>query len=98
VKILLKNIIYFESQGNDVKVCLINECIIVSKITISELATNLLHKRFVRIHRSFLVNSAAITAINNNEVLAGKILIPVGRSYKKEFEAFTKIFLTKRYH
>lgn len=96
MKILLKDIIYFESDGNDIKIHLINECIIVPKMTISELAANLLNKGFIRIHRSFMVNTAKITAISNQEILAGKISIPLGRSYKKEFEDFAKIFLAKR--
>jgi two-component system LytT family response regulator len=95
VKILLKDIIYIESQGNDIKICQINGCMAVSKVTISELAESLIQKGFIRIHRSYMVNSIWITAINTNEILAGKISIPVGRSYRKEFEAFTKIFLAK---
>ncbi len=96
IKILLKDILYFESQGNDIKVHLINECIPVSKVTISELTGNLQDKGFVRIHRSFIVNSSRVTAISNNEILAGRNSLPVGRSYKKEFEAFAKVFLAKR--
>lgn len=95
-KVLLKNVLYFESIGNDIKVVLKNETIIASKISISELATNLHEKGFLRIHRSFIINKNQVTGISNNEVLMGKISIPAGRSFRKEFDDFSKHFSTRR--
>ncbi|WP_294309439.1 LytTR family DNA-binding domain-containing protein [uncultured Chryseobacterium sp.] len=92
-KILLKDILYFESFGNDLKVYFQNTSITVSKSPVSEFAHLLLDKDFVRIHRSFLVNTSHITSISSQEILMGNISIPVGRSYKKEFEDFARKFL-----
>jgi two-component system, LytTR family, response regulator len=94
-KILLKDILYLESSGNDIKIYLINEYITVSKMTLSELATQLLKKGFIRIHRSFMINVSYVTAIGSQEILVGKKGIPIGRSYKNEFDAFKKAFLGK---
>ncbi len=40
---------------------------------------------FVRVHRSFIINKAAITLIEGNRVYIGKIEIPVGSNYKEAF-------------
>lgn len=95
-KVLLKDIQYFESLGNDIKIVLNDGEMKASKLPISQLATSLQNKGFIRVHRSFVVNSGFVTGINNNEVLLEKIRIPVGRSFQKEFESFTKLFLEKR--
>ncbi len=95
-KLSLKDIFYFESTGNDIKIMLEDEIIKVSKISVSELATNLQNKGFVRLHRSFLINENRVTGINNNEILLGKISIPIGRSFRKEFDDFARSFSAKR--
>lgn len=95
-KFLLKDILYFESVGNDVRVVLKDETVEVSKVSISELAKNLQEKGFFRIHRSFIININSVTGINSNDVLLGKNLIPVGRSFRNEFENFAKIFSVNR--
>lgn len=95
-KIILGDIIYMESNGNDIKVMLCKELIAVPKMTINELSTRLRHKGFLRIHRSFLINTSWINAVNNDAILLSGFKIPVGRSYKKEFDDVLKKFYAKR--
>ncbi|UWX61202.1 LytTR family DNA-binding domain-containing protein [Chryseobacterium oranimense] len=87
-KVPIHDIVYFESQGNDIRIVLAGKESIISKNTITDLESVLSGKGFVRIHRSFMINSGFVTAFNNNEVLLGIHHIPVGRSYKNEFNAF----------
>ncbi|WDF45362.1 LytTR family DNA-binding domain-containing protein [Chryseobacterium sp. KACC 21268] len=94
-KIFLRNIIYIESVGNDIRVVLNDEVLKVLKMSISDLASKLDQKKFIRIHRSFIINQDQVTATSNNEALVGKILIPVGRSFRKEFAEFVKQFSAK---
>jgi DNA-binding LytR/AlgR family response regulator len=89
-KVFVQEILYFESQGNDIKMVLVNNEIIISKSTITDFESVLSGKGFVRIHRSFIINSQFIKAFNNNEVILGPYPIPVGRSYKSEFNALVK--------
>ncbi|WP_238555123.1 LytR/AlgR family response regulator transcription factor [Chryseobacterium sp. P1-3] len=87
-KIALPEIVYFESCGNDIKIFLhTNECL-VSKTKITDLEVTLTSKGFVRIHRSFIINSHYVKAFNHHEILIDKYRIPVGRSYKKGFDVF----------
>ncbi|SFA40918.1 two component transcriptional regulator, LytTR family [Pedobacter suwonensis] len=95
-KLLLKDILYFESIGNDIKAVLQNELFMVSKMSVSELAVHLQPKGFLRIHRSFIINQHQVTAISNQEVLIDKIAIPVGRSFRKTFDDFARLFSAKR--
>lgn len=95
-KVLIKHILYCESIGNDIKIVLRNDVLSVSKTSISELAENLSNQGFLRIHRSFMINKSQVTAISNNDVLIEKISIPVGRSFRKEFDSFSKQFSDKR--
>ncbi|MDH6254392.1 DNA-binding LytR/AlgR family response regulator [Chryseobacterium sp. H1D6B] len=90
-KLLLSEIVYFESQGNNTKIVLTNNESLVSKSKITDLESLLSTKGFIRIHRSFIINSQSITAFNNNEVILGSHHIPVGRSFKSEFDSFIKV-------
>nr|WP_315032551.1 LytTR family DNA-binding domain-containing protein [uncultured Chryseobacterium sp.] len=87
-KVSLSEIIYVESQGNDVKLVLTTKESLISKSTITDLESVLYSKGFRRIHRSFIINSKFVTAFNTHEIHLGSYPIPVGRSYKKEFDAF----------
>lgn len=95
-KIILSDILYFESQGNDVRIILQNEGKIITKNRMTDLENSLSDRGFVRIHRSFLINLKYVSAFNNNELNLGKYNIPVGRSYRKEFEDFVAKFSASR--
>lgn len=92
-KFYLDDILYFESIGNDLKIFTKNQSFIVSKMSLNEILSNLGSKNFIRIHRSFVINSTNVSAINNNEVLFGNKSTPVGRSYRKEFDEFAEKFI-----
>ena len=42
-----------------------------------------LDKRFLRVHRSYLVNKENVTAYTKHDIEIGKIEIPIGDFYKK---------------
>ncbi|KAA2224952.1 response regulator transcription factor [Chryseobacterium sediminis] len=87
-KLMLSEIVYFESQGNDIKIVLPTNESFISKNKITDLEQTLSGKGFVRIHRSFIINSIFMTAFSSNEIIVNHHKIPVGRSYKQEFETF----------
>ncbi|SIS58889.1 two component transcriptional regulator, LytTR family [Chryseobacterium ureilyticum] len=87
-KIHLTDIIYIESQGNDIKVTLSTQESFIAKSKIIDMESALATKGFLRIHRSFIMNIEYVTAFNTNEILLGNHKIPVGRSYKQEFDNF----------
>lgn len=44
----------------------------------------ILKPRFIRIHRSYLVNKAAVTGVNVDLLYIGKTELPISRKYRDE--------------
>ncbi len=91
-KLPLADIVYIEGQGNDIKITLSTQQYFIAKSKITDLEFTLASKGFIRIHRSFIINTMFVTAFNNHEIHLGIHQIPVGRSYRQEFESFTVLF------
>lgn len=87
-KIRTDDIIFIESQGNDLKIYS-NDATYLTKGTLTDFAALLSKVGFVRIHRSFLFNPSYVTGYSTSEIILGPYSIPVGRNYKQEFDAFT---------
>ncbi|MCG6189001.1 LytR/AlgR family response regulator transcription factor [Maribellus maritimus] len=81
VKIPYNEIIYIESLSDYIKVVTINGEI-VSKEKISLLVERL-PDIFLRIHRSFIINTEKVKEHSLNEVLVDDIRLNIGRSYRK---------------
>jgi len=85
IKLLFEETIYLESQSNNVKIVTLHEPIRIHD-SLDNLERLLPGERFMRVHRSFLINLGKITAYEDGMVtLAQKITIPVGRKYKSLF-------------
>lgn len=80
VKIILDNILFIESVKNYIKIKTKDKTHLV-KHGISSFE-NLLDDRFLRIHRSFIVNMNKITAYSKHDIEIDKTEIPIGESYK----------------
>ncbi|CAM3420412.1 LytTR family DNA-binding domain-containing protein [Elizabethkingia occulta] len=94
-KVILADIVCLESQGNDIKVILKNKTEIITKSTMTEMEMYLSGEGFIRIHRSFMINSEYITAFGPDEVVVDVQSVPIGRSYKKAFDDFIQNLFSK---
>ncbi|MBT3384344.1 MAG: hypothetical protein HN778_08890 [Prolixibacteraceae bacterium] len=83
VRIPYYEIVYIESLADYIKVHSIGKREIGSKEKISAIEEKL-PSVFIRIHRSFIVNSERIARFNSNEVELDGIVLNIGRSYKKQ--------------
>ena len=81
VKVYLDDISYIESIKDYIRIHTA-ERTVISKDTISKYE-RLLPETFLRIHRSFIINTAKITAFTAHDVGIGKLELPIGTSYKK---------------
>ncbi|MCB2375973.1 LytTR family DNA-binding domain-containing protein [Hymenobacter sp. BT635] len=54
-------------------------------ITLKALEERLPFAHFMRVHRSFIVNTKRIEAVEDNQLLVGEHEIPVGKSYQDDF-------------
>jgi two-component system response regulator LytT len=87
-KIPYNEIIYIESLSDYIKVITINEEI-TSKDKISRLA-EILPDVFLRIHRSFIINTDRIKEVSFDKVLVDDIKLNIGRSYRNEVKEILK--------
>ena len=83
VRILFDEIIYIESLSDYINVHTENQGEIKSKERISAMAVNL-PGQFLRIHRSFIINTGKITRFNSNEVEINGVILTIGRRFKEE--------------
>jgi two-component system, LytTR family, response regulator LytT len=89
VRIALDDILYIEGLKDYVKVHLKNvEKAVLSLTSLKALEEKLPSKRFMRIHRSFIVALDKITSMTKNSVQMGKMMITVGDQYKEAFTHF----------
>ena len=80
VKVNFADILYIESLKDYIRIHT-REKNIISKDTISRYEA-LLPDSFLRVHRSFIVNSAKISAFTHHDIEIGEKEIPIGASYK----------------
>ncbi len=80
-KIPYGDIVYIESSSDYIKVITVKDQI-VSKEKITHLASRL-PDVFLRIHRSFIINTDRIKNISSDEVMVDDVLLTIGRSYRK---------------
>lgn len=80
-KVDTRDILYAESLKDYIHVHT-PEKTITAKYKISDFEKELEGKGFLRVHRSYIVNLAHVTAFTANDVEVGKFEIPIGDSYK----------------
>lgn len=89
VRIALDDILYIEGLKDYVKVHLKGvDKAVLSLTSLKALEEKLPAKRFMRLHRSFIVSLDKVTSMTKNSVQIGKQIIAVGDQYKEAFSQF----------
>jgi len=83
-KISYDELLYAEAKGNYTKVVTTSKAILPA-ISFSSFEKLLISNVFVRVHRSFIINTSKVESIEVNSILINKITIPIGSSYKESF-------------
>lgn len=82
VKILIDDINYIEGLKDYVKIY-VKSGLIISKMPMKNMEKMLPAKRFIRIHRSYLISVSKISAFNNEGIEIDSVLLPIGKMYKE---------------
>lgn len=91
IRIAFNEINYIEGLKDYVKFFLVGrDRPVMSLMSLKILEEKLPQKKFMRIHRSFIVNLEKIQTIQRNEIVFGKVSIPVADKYKDQFQEFVK--------
>jgi len=61
---------------------------IQSQVTLKVIETRLPAGKFMRVHRSFIVNLQMVDTIDRGRIVFGKVYVPVGDKYKEKFEDY----------
>ncbi len=88
-RINFSEIHYIEGLKDYVKIWLINEKKpVLSLSTLKALESRLPSERFMRIHRSFIVNLETVKVIERGRIVFGEVRIPVTEQYAENFRKF----------
>ncbi len=89
IRIELADIKYIESQHEYIKIHLINSTPVMTQMSLKSIEEQLPPDRFMRVHRSYVVNLAKITVIERNRIVFdGNIYRPVSEQYKEKFQEY----------
>lgn len=89
IRILLSEIKYIESANEYIQIHLINDKPVTTLIRLKAIEELLPKDKFMRVHRSFIVNLDRIKVIEHNRIVFDqKVLIPIGEQYKNNFQAY----------
>ncbi len=88
-RINFNDILYIEGLKDYIKVFIKGEPKpILSLNSIKALEQKLPEDRFMRVHRSFIVNLEQIDTIERSRIVFGKEYIPISDQYKEKFQAY----------
>jgi two-component system, LytTR family, response regulator LytT len=88
-RINFNNILYIEGLKDYVKVYTQSSPKpVMSLTTMKLLESKLPESKFMRVHRSFIVNLEKIDTIERSRIIFGKTYIPVSDQYKEKFQEF----------
>ena len=96
VQIPIDDILYIEGLKDYVKIYLESTgTSVMSLMSLKTFETGLPSSRFMRIHRSYIVQMSKIKLIERNRIVFGKEYIPISDTYKNAFnEYITKHILS----
>ena len=89
IRIELDDIKYIESQHEYIKIHLINSQPVLTQLSLKAIEEQLSPDKFMRVHRSFIVQLNKISVIDRNRIVFdGKVYIPVSDQYKEKFQEY----------
>ena len=88
-RINFDNILYIEGLKDYIKVYLSGEIKpILSLSTIKSIENKLPESKFMRVHRSYIVNLKKIHTIERSRIVFGNVYIPISDQFKDKFQKF----------
>lgn len=89
VQIAMNTILYIEGMSEYVKICVENSKAVMTLLSMKFMEEKLPPSRFMRVHRSYIVNLSKITSVGKGRIYLGdEHSIPIGEQYKKSFNEY----------
>lgn len=83
-KVLFKNILFIEGL-KDYIIIQQEDQRIITKMTLKAMQEQLPENTFLRVNKSYIVNTDHIDSFDNNDIFIGKYEVSIGNSYRDEF-------------
>lgn len=89
IRINFDDILYIQGMSEYVRIFSVSAKPVMSLISMKSLEAQLPDNRFMRVHKSFIVNLQKINTIERNEIIyENGTVIPVSAQYKERFQEF----------
>lgn len=89
VRINIGDIKYIEGMREYVRFHLLNEKPLMSLLSMKSVEEKLPADRFMRVHRSYIVNLGQVSVVERNRIVFdGKVYIPISDQYKEKFQQY----------
>ncbi len=83
VRVNFRDILYIESSRDYLDIHLASEEVVTIHGSLASLLERLPQDRFVKVHRSFIVNLESVTLLERNSIIFGKQYIPVNEQARE---------------
>lgn len=83
-KIFYNQLLYIQAFGNYLKIFTADAKMIVARVTLTEVESQLPSSLFLRVHKSYIVAIQSIEKIKSNEIYIQNKIVPLGTTYKQE--------------
>lgn len=83
IKVKTEDVIYIESMKDNMKIHT-TEKDVITKMSITDMEEQLSGLKFLRIHKSFIINTEKISAYSSSIIELGSNTLPIGRTYMEQ--------------
>ncbi|MDO7877113.1 LytTR family DNA-binding domain-containing protein [Hymenobacter sp. ASUV-10] len=83
-RVRLADLCFVEGYGNFVKCHLASGRVLLTAETMKQMESQLASARFLRVHKSYLVNLASVERLRGNVLRVGGAEVPVGNTYRQD--------------
>lgn len=80
-RLLLSDILYFENQGDYINVVTDKDSYVIHG-SLKSVEAKINHPRFLKVHRSYIINLDKIVDIEDNSIVISSNVIPISRAHK----------------
>ena len=89
LRINFDDINYIEAMSEYIRIHLVNSKPVMTQLSMKSIEDQLPDDRFMRVHRSFIINLSKISVIERNRIIFdGTVYIPVSDQYKSKFQNY----------
>ena len=89
LRINFDDIKYIEAMSEYIRIHLLSSKPVMTQLSMKAIEEQLPDDRFMRVHRSFIINLSKISVIERNRIIFdGTVYIPVSEQYKSKFQHY----------